>query len=137
MLKCTCESLHITAAKTGEVIGDLWFNKADDNDVHYNGGIQIPQDAKHIKNIRTQKAKFILLVEKDSIVTILKGVKFCDNVQCIIITGEGQMSVNTRLFLKTIQSALRSSCGANGLSVRGRSVQDPSLSGCENGLSLA
>ncbi|KAM0977321.1 hypothetical protein ACFX13_020447 [Malus domestica] len=49
MLKCTRESLHITAAKTGEVIGDLWFNKADDNEVHCNGGIQIPQDAEHKK----------------------------------------------------------------------------------------
>ncbi|KAM1217557.1 hypothetical protein ACFX2G_045855 [Malus domestica] len=72
MLECSRESLYITAAKTGQVIGDLWFDEADNNEVGCDRGIQIPDDVEHIKNKRTQKAKFSLLVEKYSVFDILK-----------------------------------------------------------------
>ncbi|KAM1331817.1 hypothetical protein ACFX2I_044261 [Malus domestica] len=107
MLECSRESLHITAAKTGQVIGDLRFDEADDNEVRCDRGIQIPDDVEQIENTRTQNAKFILLVEKDSVFNILKKEKFCNNVDCIVITGEGQPSVNTRLFLRIIQRELK------------------------------
>ncbi|KAM1015021.1 hypothetical protein ACFX2A_045879 [Malus domestica] len=57
---------------TGQVIGDLWFDEADNNEVGCDRGIQIPDDVEHIKNTRTQKAKFSLLVEKYSVFDILK-----------------------------------------------------------------
>ncbi|KAM1130104.1 hypothetical protein ACFX19_045497 [Malus domestica] len=95
MLECNRESLYITAAKTGQVIGDLWFDEVDDNEVCCDRGIQIPDDVEHIKNTRTQKAKFILLVEKDSVFDILKKVKFCNNVDCIVIPGKDNCQLIT------------------------------------------
>lgn len=74
-------------------------------DCNVPGGALIPQIISNIISIRA-KAKFVLIVEKDSIFQKLLEENTAELLNCILITGKGYPDVGTRMLIKLLSETL-------------------------------
>lgn len=65
------------------------------------GGALIPQIVSNVTSIRT-KAKFVLVVEKDSVFQHLLEEKCSRTLNCILVTGKGYPDIATRMLVKLL-----------------------------------
>ncbi|XP_063950596.1 meiotic recombination protein SPO11-1-like isoform X2 [Daucus carota subsp. sativus] len=66
-----------------------------------NSAHPVPVNVEEVKDIMSV-AKYILIVEKESVFQRLSNDQFCKKNQCIVITGRGYPDVPTRRFLRLI-----------------------------------
>ncbi|PON98741.1 Spo11/DNA topoisomerase VI subunit A [Trema orientale] len=109
-LRCSRTSLPISTVPKGVVVGCLKFKERGSNAVDCmevgDNGKEIPYSVGSITNIENKGAKFILLVEKDTVFMSLLDHKFYEKVPCIIITGKRMPDVSTRSFLRRLKVEL-------------------------------
>lgn len=105
------EELHLFANRRGVVVGPLTVRDAGDTiDLTRmgRGGWAIPSicespDLEFVSN----KAEFILLVEKQAVWHRLNEDKFWSKHKCILLTTEGQASRGARRFLQRMATELK------------------------------
>ncbi|CAN0875066.1 Meiotic recombination protein SPO11-1 [Linum grandiflorum] len=68
--------------------------------------IPIPVYVEEVTDI-VSVAKYILIVEKESVFQRLANDNFCDTNRCIVITGRGYPDIPTRRFLRLLIEKLR------------------------------
>lgn len=97
----------LIATSKGLVAGNLTLYFTDNQIIDCNvpGGALIPQIISNIISIRA-KAKFVLIVEKDSIFQKLLEENITDLLSCILITGKGYPDIGTRMLIKLLSEKL-------------------------------
>ncbi|KAM0871942.1 hypothetical protein ACQ4PT_039056 [Festuca glaucescens] len=71
-----------------------------------NAAFSIPVSIEAIKDI-VSVARYILVVEKETVFQRLANDKFCERNRCIVITGRGYPDIPTRRFLRYLVEQLR------------------------------
>ncbi|XP_048515545.1 meiotic recombination protein SPO11 [Athalia rosae] len=96
-----------TATSKGLVSGDLTLTFSGRESVTCNaeGGVLIPQNIHRITSIRTS-AKYVLVVEKDSVFQRLLAEHCPQFLNCILITGKGYPDINTRMLVSLLGNRL-------------------------------
>ncbi|CAJ2651522.1 unnamed protein product, partial [Trifolium pratense] len=97
MLNCSIRSLNIVSGTRGSIIGNVIFKTKGES---FNCNMS-PKDIRD-GNIISCRAKFIMLVEKYTVLSRLAEDEFHKKYECIIITGRGQPDVLTRQFLRKL-----------------------------------
>eukprot|EP00257_Ricinus_communis_P026368 XP_025013782.1 meiotic recombination protein SPO11-1 [Ricinus communis] len=108
ILQCSRHNLNVVSVGTGLVMGWLRFLEAgrkfdcinSPNNVH-----PIPIHVEEVKDI-VSVAKYILVVEKESVFQRLANDWFCNAHRCIVITGRGYPDIPTRRFLRLLLEKL-------------------------------
>jgi meiotic recombination protein SPO11 len=104
MFECSRQSLNIVASSRGCIIGNLTFRCVED-EVNCNYGEKVILSSK-VKNIKSDDAPFIHLVEKHCTLSRLADDKLHKRYGCIILTGKGQPNLSTRSFLRKLKIEL-------------------------------
>nr|XP_017251400.1 PREDICTED: meiotic recombination protein SPO11-1-like isoform X6 [Daucus carota subsp. sativus] len=103
LLQCR-HNLNVVSVGKGLVMGWLRFSEAGrifDCINSPNSAHPVPVNVEEVKDIMSV-AKYILIVEKESVFQRLSNDQFCKKNQCIVITGRGYPDVPTRRFLRLI-----------------------------------
>jgi len=103
-------ALNILSTPKGKVIGDLQFRTHDGIFIDCNEwgstGATVPTHVERLSAM-TSKAKYVLLIEKDSTFMRLSDEKYhLKYGPCILITGKGIPDIPTRLLVKKIHTEL-------------------------------
>ncbi|KAK1398494.1 Meiotic recombination protein SPO11-1 [Heracleum sosnowskyi] len=104
LLQCSRHNLNVVSVGKGLVMGWIRFSEAGrkyDCINHPNCAHPVPVNVEEVKDIMSV-AKYILIVEKESVFQRLANDQFCKKNQCIVITGRGYPDVPTRRFLRLI-----------------------------------
>ncbi|XP_074366530.1 meiotic recombination protein SPO11-1 isoform X3 [Apium graveolens] len=104
LLQCSRHNLNVVSVGKGLVMGWLRFSEAGrkfDCINSPNSAHPVPVNVEEVKDIMSV-AKYILIVEKESVFQRLANDQFCKKNQCIVITGRGYPDVPTRRFLQLI-----------------------------------
>ncbi|KAL5803877.1 hypothetical protein ACOSQ3_030677 [Xanthoceras sorbifolium] len=108
LLQCSRHNLNVVSVGKGLVMGWLRFWEAErkfDCINSPNTAHPIPvlvEEVKHIVSV----ARYILVVEKESVFQRLANDQFCTRNRCIVITGRGYPDVPTRRFLRLLIETL-------------------------------
>ncbi|XP_046816518.1 meiotic recombination protein SPO11 [Vespa crabro] len=107
LLNCAPWDLGLIATSKGLIAGNLTLYFMDNQTIDCNvpGGALIPQIISNIISIRA-KAKFVLIVEKDSIFQKLLEENTTELLNCILITGKGYPDIGTRMLIKLLSEKL-------------------------------
>lgn len=113
ILGCSPVHLHIVAQSKGIVYGDLTF-KLKSGEVYQclsrKEGISIPTAQTPISEVESN-AKFILIVEKDSIMQKIlnqeSSSKFIQNYKVILFTARGYPDITSKAFLNFVWAKLK------------------------------
>ncbi|XP_033209484.1 meiotic recombination protein W68 [Belonocnema kinseyi] len=109
LIGCTRWDLGFVATSKGLVAGDLTLN-FNEKSITYlkTRGDLIPQEMFELSSIRTS-AKFVLVVEKDTIFQKLLGEReMCpEYLNCILITGKGEPDIATRILVHRLSEIER------------------------------
>lgn len=101
------KDLSVMASAKGLIYGDITITFANKETMNCNRTQQVPQNVSEIETIST-KAKFVLIVEKDTVFQKLTndpvGKNFCEKI--ILITAKGYPDISTRLLIKKIDALL-------------------------------
>ncbi|KAJ9153924.1 hypothetical protein P3X46_027312 [Hevea brasiliensis] len=108
LLQCSRHNLNVVSVGNGLVMGWLRFLEAErkfdcmnfPSNVH-----PIPVHVDEVKDI-VSVAKYILVVEKESVFQRLANDRFCNANRCIVITGRGYPDIPTRRFLRLLLEKL-------------------------------
>ncbi|KAG8636946.1 meiotic recombination protein SPO11-1 isoform X4 [Manihot esculenta] len=108
LLQCSRHNLNVVSVGNGLVMGWLRFLEAGrkfdcmncPSNVHL-----IPVHVDEVKDI-VSVAKYILVVEKESVFQRLANDRFCNANRCIVITGRGYPDIPTRRFLRLLLEKL-------------------------------
>ncbi|PON98721.1 Spo11/DNA topoisomerase VI subunit A [Trema orientale] len=107
-LRCSRTSLPISTVPKGVVVGYLKFKEtgsiAIDCTEVGDYRKEIPYSVSSITDIENKGAKFILLVEKDTVFLSLLDHKFYEKFLCIIITGKGMPDVSFSVIFEEVES---------------------------------
>lgn len=97
----------LVGTSKGLICGDIMLTLSTKDVVFCNspGGTLIPQTILEITCIRA-RAKFVLIVEKDSIFQRLLQENCPSILNCILITGKGYPDVPTRMLVKLLWEKL-------------------------------
>ncbi|XP_051169558.1 meiotic recombination protein W68 [Leptopilina boulardi] len=101
LLNCNRWDLGFTATSKGLVAGDITLKFQDKSIVYKSSqGDLIPQEINELCSIETN-AKYILVVEKDTVFQKLIGnrEKLLVRENCIMITGKGEPDIPTRILV--------------------------------------
>ncbi|XP_068669475.1 meiotic recombination protein SPO11-1 [Aristolochia californica] len=104
LLKCSRHKLNVVSVAKGLVMGWLRFHEAGrkyDCMKRLNTGYPIPVRVEEVKDI-VSFARYILVVEKETVFQRLANDGFCDRNHCIVLTGRGYPDVATRRFLRLL-----------------------------------
>ncbi|KAK9510505.1 hypothetical protein O3M35_005278 [Rhynocoris fuscipes] len=108
LLKVPPWELGVLATSKGLIAGPLTIITDSNSvtDCSVQGGTLIPQDVGYEMHLETE-AKFILLIEKDTIFQKLLDENFIErNGPCLMITGKGVPDMNTRVLVKCLHERL-------------------------------
>ncbi|ERN17750.1 hypothetical protein AMTRI_Chr10g2700 [Amborella trichopoda] len=104
LLHCSRHNLNVVSAGKGLVMGCLRFKESNRMfncirrpSVAYPVPVYV-EEVKHIMGF----ARYILVVEKETVFQRLANDKFCEMNRCIVITGRGYPDVPTRRFLRLL-----------------------------------
>ncbi|XP_050218065.1 meiotic recombination protein SPO11-1 isoform X2 [Mercurialis annua] len=108
LLQCSRHNLNVVSVGNGLVMGWLRFLEAgrkfdcinNPSNVH-----PIPVHVEEVEDI-VSVAKYILVVEKESVFQRLANDRFCNANRCIVITGRGYPDIPTRRFLRLLHENL-------------------------------
>ncbi|XP_078490434.1 meiotic recombination protein SPO11 [Ciona intestinalis] len=101
--------LNVVATSKGLIAGDLQFVDPDGHTVDCSlnqSGSVVPVLVDNVSNIKTQYAKFVLVIEKDATFQRLLDQGFTTNMPCVLVTGKGVPDVNTRILIRKIWNEL-------------------------------
>ncbi|XP_064943428.1 meiotic recombination protein SPO11-1-like isoform X4 [Musa acuminata AAA Group] len=101
LLKCSRQHLNVVPVGRGLVMGWLRFLEAGRKIYCINSPstvYPIPVCLEEVEDI-VSVARFIIVVEKESVFQRLANDRFCERNHCIVITGRGYPDVPTRRFL--------------------------------------
>lgn len=101
LLQIPRNRLNILSAGKGLVAGKISFNENDTLIEVGNRICKIPPDIESINNILID-ADYILIIEKDTVLTRLIEEKFFENHNAIAVTGCGYPDLLTREFVRRI-----------------------------------
>ncbi|XP_011038778.1 PREDICTED: meiotic recombination protein SPO11-1 [Populus euphratica] len=108
LLQCSRHNLNVVSVGNGLVMGWLQFLEAGrkfDCISCPTTAYTIPVHVEEVKDI-VSVAKYILIVEKESVFQRLANDKFCNANRCIVITGRGYPDIPTRRFLRLLVEKL-------------------------------
>ncbi|XXG46515.1 hypothetical protein AAC387_Pa02g1338 [Persea americana] len=108
LLKCSRHNLNVVSVGKGLVMGWLRFLQAGrkfDCMRSPSTGHPIPMHVEEVEDVMCV-AKYILVVEKETVFQRLANDKFCEKNHCIVITGRGYPDVSTRRFLRLLVEKL-------------------------------
>lgn len=102
------ESLHIISSEKGVVIGDLVLQIGGKEINCAPDQLRIPAstEKKKVECIKSN-AKFVLLIEKKTVLDMLEQIKFHETYNCILLTGCGMPDLATRFLLREIRCKLK------------------------------
>ncbi|PSR95558.1 Meiotic recombination protein like [Actinidia chinensis var. chinensis] len=104
LLRCSRHNLNVVSVGNGLVMGWLRYQEAGrkfDCISNLNTGHSVPVHVEEVKDI-VSVARYILVVEKESVFQRLANDQFCNKNRCIVITGRGYPDVPTRRFLRLL-----------------------------------
>ncbi|XP_038974937.1 meiotic recombination protein SPO11-1 isoform X2 [Phoenix dactylifera] len=107
LLKCSRHHLNVPVGK-GLVMGWLRFVEAGRKSCCIRSpdtAYPVPVNSEDIKDIASV-AKYVLVVEKETVFQRLANDQFCERNHCIVITGRGYPDVPTRRFLRHLVEQL-------------------------------
>ncbi|KAK3199974.1 hypothetical protein Dsin_023389 [Dipteronia sinensis] len=108
LMQCSRHNLNVVSVGKGLVMGWLRFQEAErkfDCINSPNTAHAIPVLVEDVKDI-VSVARYILLVEKESVFQRLANDQFCTRNRCIVITGRGYPDIPTRRFLRLLIETL-------------------------------
>ncbi|CAK7324515.1 unnamed protein product [Dovyalis caffra] len=108
LLQCSRHNLNVVSVGNGLVMGWLRFLEAErkfDCISSPTTAYPIPVHVEEVKDI-VSVAKYILIVEKESVFQRLANDRFCNANRCIVITGRGYPDIPTRRFLRLLVEKL-------------------------------
>ncbi|KAK4849828.1 hypothetical protein QYF36_001238 [Acer negundo] len=108
LMQCSRHNLNVVSVGKGLVMGWLRFQEAErkfDCINSPNTAHTIPVLVEEVKDI-VSVARYILLVEKESVFQRLANDQFCTRNRCIVITGRGYPDIPTRRFLRLLIETL-------------------------------
>ncbi|KAK9939796.1 hypothetical protein M0R45_016482 [Rubus argutus] len=108
LLQCSRHNLNVVSVGKGLVMGWLRFTEARnmfDCINRPNTAYPVPVHVEEVKDI-VSVAKYILVVEKESVFQRLADDQFCNSNHCIVITGRGYPDISTRRFLGLLVDTL-------------------------------
>ncbi|WCJ33080.1 Spo11/DNA topoisomerase VI subunit A protein [Euphorbia peplus] len=108
LMQCSRHNLHVVPVGNGLVMGWLRFVEAGRKFDCINcpsNAHPIPVHVDEVKDI-VSVAKYILVVEKESVFQRLANDRFCNSNHCIVITGRGYPDIPTRRFLRLLVETL-------------------------------
>ncbi|KAJ8766542.1 hypothetical protein K2173_023789 [Erythroxylum novogranatense] len=108
LLQCSRHNLNVVSVSNGLVMGWLRFREAERRfDCISSPSIAhpIPVQVEDVKDI-VSVAKYVLVVEKESVFQRLANDQFCNANRCIVITGRGYPDIPTRRFLRLLMENL-------------------------------
>uniref|UniRef100_A0A6N2NKI2 DNA topoisomerase (ATP-hydrolyzing) n=2 Tax=Salix viminalis TaxID=40686 RepID=A0A6N2NKI2_SALVM len=108
LLQCSRHNLNVVSVGKGLVMGWLQFLEAGrkfDCISSPTTAYTIPVHVEEVKDI-VSVAKYILIVEKESVFQRLANDNFCNANRCIVITGRGYPDIPTRRFLRLLVEKL-------------------------------
>ncbi|XP_020269855.1 meiotic recombination protein SPO11-1 isoform X2 [Asparagus officinalis] len=109
LLKCSRHNLNVVPVGKGLVMGWLKFIEGG-REIYCirnpNTAYPIPVSVEDVEGI-VSVARYILVVEKETVLQRLANDKFCDKNHCIVITGRGYPDVPTRRFLRHLVDQLQ------------------------------
>lgn len=115
-------SLGIIAAEKGIVVGNIFLELTNGKSISCSIGVQIPHRLDQIKDvcveIGSRNIEYILVVEKHTMLNYLLEMDYHTNNNCIILTGCGMPTLQTRDFLRFLKQR-------TGLPVFGLCDPDP------------
>ncbi|KAH9329905.1 hypothetical protein KI387_002013, partial [Taxus chinensis] len=106
--QCSRHNLNVVSPSKGLVMGWLQFiefGRGVDCTRNICTAYPIPMHIEHVQNI-TSLAKYILVVEKETVFQRLANDGFCKKNQCIVLSGRGYPDVSTRRFLRLLINEL-------------------------------
>ncbi|GLJ49442.1 hypothetical protein SUGI_1046990 [Cryptomeria japonica] len=106
--QCSRHNLNVVSPSKGLVMGWLRFiefGREVDCTRNICTAYVIPMHVEQVQNI-TSLAKYILVVEKETVFQRLANDGFCKQNQCIVISGRGYPDVSTRRFLRLLINEL-------------------------------
>ncbi|XP_074320173.1 meiotic recombination protein SPO11-1 isoform X3 [Silene latifolia] len=108
LLECSRHNLNVVSVAKGLVMGWIRFTedgKKCDCLSSPNTAQSIPVQVEDIQDILSF-ARYILVIEKESVFQRLANDRFCSFNQCIVITGRGYPDIPTRRFLRLLAEKL-------------------------------
>ncbi|CAB4278199.1 unnamed protein product [Prunus armeniaca] len=108
LMQCSRHNLNVVSVGKGLVMGWLRFSEAGnmfDCINRPNTAFPVPIHVEEVKDI-VSVAKYILVVEKESVFQRLANDQFCNTNHCIVITGRGYPDISTRRFLGLLVDTL-------------------------------
>ncbi|ONI13731.1 hypothetical protein PRUPE_4G241800 [Prunus persica] len=108
LMQCSRHNLNVVSVGKGLVMGWLRFSEAGnmfDCINRPNTAFPVPIHVEEVKDI-VSVAKYILVVEKESVFQRLANDQFCKTNHCIVITGRGYPDISTRRFLGLLVDTL-------------------------------
>ncbi|XP_065862630.1 meiotic recombination protein SPO11-1 isoform X2 [Euphorbia lathyris] len=108
LMQCSRHNLNVVPVGNGLVMGWLRFVEAGRKFDCINCPSKahpIPVHVDEVKDI-VSVAKYILVVEKESVFQRLANDRFCNSNHCIVITGRGYPDIPTRRFLRLLVEKL-------------------------------
>ncbi|KAF5479055.1 hypothetical protein F2P56_005560 [Juglans regia] len=104
LMQCSRHNLNVVSVGNGLVMGWIRFlegGRKFDCINCPNMAHPIPVQVEEVKDI-VSVARFILIVEKESVFQRLANDQFCNANRCIVITGRGYPDIPTRRFLRLL-----------------------------------
>ncbi|KAB2615399.1 meiotic recombination protein SPO11-1-like [Pyrus ussuriensis x Pyrus communis] len=108
LLHCSRHNLNVVSVGKGLVMGWLRFSEAGnvfDCINRPNTAFPVPIHVEEVKDI-VSVARYILVVEKESVFQRLANDQFCNKNHCIVTTGRGYPDIPTRRFLGLLVDTL-------------------------------
>ncbi|XP_059443137.1 meiotic recombination protein SPO11-1 [Corylus avellana] len=104
LMQCSRHNLNVVSVGKGLVMGWIRFleNRRKFDCINRpNMAHPIPVHVEEVKDI-VSVARYILVVEKESVFERLANDQFCNANRCIVITGRGYPDIPTRRFLRLL-----------------------------------
>lgn len=110
LLRCSRHAMGITTSSRGQVAGRLHVRGPDGvwKDCAAPGGgyYVIPGDVGILRRVELRcDARYVIIVEKDSVFDKLVRERVFDRLPCVIVTAKGFPDLATRAFLRRIQDS--------------------------------
>nr|XP_027063648.1 meiotic recombination protein SPO11-1-like isoform X1 [Coffea arabica]XP_027127642.1 meiotic recombination protein SPO11-1-like isoform X1 [Coffea arabica] len=105
LLQCSRHNLNVVSVGNGMVMGWLKFSEAGrkfDCINNPNTAYPVPVHVEDVEIDIIGVARYILVVEKESVFQRLANDSFCTRNRCIVVTGRGYPDVPTRRFLRLL-----------------------------------
>uniref|UniRef100_A0A1D1YDQ0 DNA topoisomerase (ATP-hydrolyzing) n=1 Tax=Anthurium amnicola TaxID=1678845 RepID=A0A1D1YDQ0_9ARAE len=108
LFQCSRHNLNVVPVGKGLLMGWLRFTDGSrkfDCMRSPNTAYPVPVHVDEVEDVKSV-ARYILVVEKETVFQRLANDKFCEKNHCVIITGRGYPDVSTRRFLRYLVEKL-------------------------------